>query len=522
MSNILYYYDPELAEHPIEWIEDYCRHYIGEKKGELIILDDFQKEVLRELFGWRQVGNPKYLKYSTVWLEMPRGNAKTTLAICIGAYLAFGVGIQSARVFLFAGSKDQSLESAFEPVKFMAESMNEEFDTGFLLYGTEIKDPHTDGKIKAMSADWRGGHSLVGSAYLVDEIHLHINGKLFGGIKSGSAKRTDCTPLKIICTTAGEQGTFGYEQHKYAQAIYDGTIENESYLVKIWSAGPQPKDDPDYYWRESTWKKANPGWAFLNHQEFKNLATEAKQSKVAEADFLRYNLNIWIGSASGFVPKYEWDQCNKGKVDLGDLEGERCFAGMYFMAPLDIVALSIFFPDQMLLKRWFWCPSQKLDDYIVTVPMFGEWEKAGYIRRIPGKAHDFEEPKAVIESLVDLLKIVSFEVRSRDVAWLNGLNVNETPINMWHMTHGQVSAPTRKLEEWVINNEINHQGHPICDYMVEKVAIVHKNDEIKIDPDKSTFNVSGPIADVLAIGGWMNQEEDEIKDPENYVISIDI
>jgi phage terminase large subunit-like protein len=516
-----YFYDEDLAEEPIHWIETYCRHYIGEKKGELLILEDFQKDILRNVFGWRHTNNPKYLKHSTLWLEIPRGNAKSTFAVAMGAYLAFGIGIQSARVFLFAGSKDQSLESAFEPVKYMAEMMNEEFDAGFLLYGTEIKDNTTDSKIKAMSADWRGGHSLVGSAYLVDEIHLHINGKLFGGIKSGSAKRTDCTPLKIICTTAGEQSTFGYEQHQYAKAVFDKVIEDESYLAYIFSAGEQPKDDADYYFREETWKKANPGWNFINQDEFRSMANQARRSQLFLNDFLRYNLNVWVGSASGFIPRHEWDQCNKGVIDTAELRGQPCHAGLYFMHVRDIIALTLFFPEQMVLKRWFWCPSVTLDDRSVVDPMWKAWAKDGYVRRVPGSAHDWTDPSDVINAIIDQFDLKSLEVRTREQAVINELAKHEAiPVNLWHMTHGQISAPTRKLEEWVINVEINHQGHPVSDYMMTRVAVVSRNDEIKIDPDKSTDNVSGPIADVLAIAGWMNAEP--VYEPEIVSIDIDI
>lgn len=514
-----YYYDEDLAEEPITWIETYCRHYIGEKKGQLLILEEFQKDILRNLFGWRHTKNPKYLKHSTLWLEIPRGNAKTTFAVAIGAYMAFGLGIQSARIFLFAASKDQGLESAFEPVKFMSEMMNEEFDAGFLLYGTEIKDTVTDSKIKAMSADWRGAHSLVGSGYLIDEIHLHINGKLFGGIKSGGAKRTDCTPLKIICTTSGEQGTFGYEQHLYAKAVFDGVIEDESYLVYIFSAGDQPKDDPEYYFREETHKKANPGWNFINHAEFMSMANQAQRSQLFLNDFLRYNLNVWVGSASGFIPKHEWDQCNKGKVDSDEILGQPCYGGLYFMHPRDIIALTLFFPGQMVLKRWFWCPESTLNDRAAVDPLWKSWLKDGYVKKVPGKAHDWEKPIEVIEAIINNFSLKSLEIRTREQSFINELTKYEAiPVNEWHMTHGQVSAPTRKLEEWVINGEINHQGHPVSDYMMSRVSIVNKNDEIKIDPDKSSDNVCGPIADILAIGGWMNKEVDYVP----QIVSIDL
>lgn len=503
-----YIYDSDYPEHAIWWIQKHCVHYIGEKKDQPFMLDRWQKDVINNLLGWRVASNPKYLKHSTLWLEVPRGNGKSTFATALGLYLAFGVGIDSAKVYCFASSKDQSLESVFLPAKYMSEHMNSEYGAGLSLYHNNVEDKETNSTFRLMSADWRGAHSLVGSAFIIDEIHLHTNSKLFDGIDSGAAKRTDCTPLKIICTTSGEQSTFGEEQHLYAKSVLDGTIPDESYLVYIFTAGEQPKDDPDYYFRPETQRKANPGFEFINQHEFAAKALRAERSKAFLANYLRYNLNVWVGSAQGFIPKHEWDRCNKGKVALTDLMDYECYAGLYFMHVRDLICMSLFFPELCVLKRWFWCPSEKLRDRIDGFSPFADWVDAGYIRKVPGNAHNFKEPAAVISELLKKLKIRSFEVKCREINFIEELNKTDLPVNTWSMTHNTISPPTTKLEELVLTEALNHEGNPVSDYMMGKVGVVLKDDQVKIHPDSSAEVVCGPIADVLAIGGWMDAEPD--------------
>lgn len=502
-----YYYNKALAEEPITWIETFCKHYIGEKKGQPLLLDDWQKDILRNLFGWRVVGNDKYFKHSTLWVEIPRGNGKSTFATAVGLYIAFGMGLNSSRVFCFASSKDQSLESVFKPAKYMAEVMNEDHEAGFKLYHSHVEDPETDSTFKLMSADWRGAHSLVGSAFIVDEIHLHIDGKLFGGITSGDAKRTDITPMTLIFTTAGEQDTFGHQQHEYAKAVLNGMVQDDSYLAYIWTAGEQPKDDPEYYFKESTWKVANPGMGFINKLKFSQKAKRAQNSKVYLNDYLRYNLNVWVGSASTFIPAYEWDQCNTGVVPWEELEGYQCYCGLYMMSVRDLIAMSLFFPAQGLLKRFFWCPRAKLEEREIVHPAFSQWINEGYIDVVEGDANDFVAPLAKIEELVAKYRIMAFEYKSREVYFIDRLQRFGVPINPYTLTVGKISAPTMKLEELVLNRELNHEGHPVSDYMMRKVAVISKGDDVKISPEKSAENVCGPIADVLAIAGWMNAED---------------
>src|SRR5262245_47950119 len=49
-----YWFDPETAERPIRFIEGYCRHHKGEWAGQPLILEEWQRFVRRQVFGWKR------------------------------------------------------------------------------------------------------------------------------------------------------------------------------------------------------------------------------------------------------------------------------------------------------------------------------------------------------------------------------------------------------------------------------------------------------------------------------------
>lgn len=87
---------PEPASHPpltdapsdgpkvIRWIERNCRYGEGDRFGQPVKLELFQKLFLIWLFELREDGSRRYRR---ALLEVPKGNGKTPLAAWIAAYL---------------------------------------------------------------------------------------------------------------------------------------------------------------------------------------------------------------------------------------------------------------------------------------------------------------------------------------------------------------------------------------------------------------------------------------------------
>ena len=49
-----YYFDKEAANKAISFIETFCSHTKGELAGKPLLLEEWQKKIVGDLFGWKQ------------------------------------------------------------------------------------------------------------------------------------------------------------------------------------------------------------------------------------------------------------------------------------------------------------------------------------------------------------------------------------------------------------------------------------------------------------------------------------
>ena len=49
-----FYFDKEAASKAIGFIETFCTHTKGELAGKPLLLEDWQKKIIGDLFGWKQ------------------------------------------------------------------------------------------------------------------------------------------------------------------------------------------------------------------------------------------------------------------------------------------------------------------------------------------------------------------------------------------------------------------------------------------------------------------------------------
>ena len=103
----MYYFDNEASFKAISFIETFITHTKGELTGSPFYLEDFQKEIVGNIFGWK---NKKtgFRKYRTVFIEVPRKNGKTTLASSIALYMLFADSERGAEIYAAAGDRNQA------------------------------------------------------------------------------------------------------------------------------------------------------------------------------------------------------------------------------------------------------------------------------------------------------------------------------------------------------------------------------------------------------------------------------
>ena len=101
-----FYFDKKAASKAVDFIELFCSHTKGELAGKALLLEDWQKKIIGDLFGWKQENG--FRKYRTCFIEIPRKNGKSTLCAAIGLYMLFADNERGSEVYSAAGDRAQA------------------------------------------------------------------------------------------------------------------------------------------------------------------------------------------------------------------------------------------------------------------------------------------------------------------------------------------------------------------------------------------------------------------------------
>jgi len=123
--------------------------------GKPIVLQDFQKEILRDIFQTKDKNGLR--RYNLAVLGMCKKNGKSTLASGIALYMLFA-DIPNAEVYSVAGDKDQA-KIIFQMTKKAIERNPILLDS-VKIYKDEIVVPSTNSIYKVLSADAPTLHGL--------------------------------------------------------------------------------------------------------------------------------------------------------------------------------------------------------------------------------------------------------------------------------------------------------------------------------------------------------------------------
>src|SRR3990170_4965456 len=99
------YFDERKGEGACSFIES-LRHTKGKWAGVPFILEPWQREIVREVFGRMNADGTR--QYRTVYIEIPRKNGKSELAAAMALKLLFADGEMGAEVYGAAFTRDQA------------------------------------------------------------------------------------------------------------------------------------------------------------------------------------------------------------------------------------------------------------------------------------------------------------------------------------------------------------------------------------------------------------------------------
>lgn len=514
----LYYYDKKAADSVVVFIEKYIRHVKGEMATHTIKLESWQKEdIIRPVFGIKRKSDG-LRRFRTVYLEIPRKNAKSTLGAALALYMLVGDGEPGAEVFSAAGDRDQAA-IIFGIARGMVEQ-EPELIKRCKPFQHSITHQGRD-KItrfyKVLSAEAKTKHGFNAHAIIFDELHTQPNRELWDVLTTSTGSRRQ--PLTFAITTAGyDKESICYEIHEYAQKVKSGVIRDDSFLPVVYSA---PMES-DIYLPE-TWKAANPGYGSIVKAEYiQEQVLKIKNQPSFESTFRRLHLNQWVGTAETWISDDDWMNCS----GVGVYEGE-CYGGLDLANVRDVAALVLYWPGSHSVLPFFWVPSEVVTDRSRREGVnYDVWVSDGLVKVTPGNAIDHRIIEEDMRGMFDKydIKSVAYD-RWGAVEIVRNLLEDGFPLDQYGQGYASMSAPTKELEKLVVSGELRHDGNPVLRWMASNILIEQDPAaNIKINKKKSREKVDGMVALVMAIGGSMTSEPEKRSryedDPELDVIQL--
>src|SRR4030095_9581704 len=151
-----FWFDRKAADLAVTFFEKLLHHSKGEWAGEFFVLQEWQRELLRELFGWKRSDGTR--KYRRAYIEVPRKNGKSTLSAGLALFLLFADNEPGAEVYCAAADRDQA-RIVFEQAKSMVES-----SPALTKYSKSFRNsiivPRASSSYKVLSADAYTKHGL--------------------------------------------------------------------------------------------------------------------------------------------------------------------------------------------------------------------------------------------------------------------------------------------------------------------------------------------------------------------------
>lgn len=480
-------------------------HVKGRFAGKPLNPDPWQTVyILAPTFGWVRWDDDAedYVRIiTTLYVDLPRKNGKTTLASGIGIYLTAADREPGAQVLACATTKDQA-RFAFDPIRQLAESSPNIKPYLKALKG-RITHPRSGSYFQPVAnvGDAQHGADLHGA--IVDELHLHKTTELIEAIETGTGSRTQ--PLIVFITTAdsGKRNTPYDAKRTRIEQLERGALKDPSTYGVVW--GVSEKDDP---FSEETWKKANPGYGVSPTRRYlRERAEKAKDSPVELASFQRLHLGIRTKQVSRYIRMDVWDR-NASMVDELSLAGRRAFGGLDLGNVSDITAWCLLFPDEDKTSHYsalwrLWIPENKVADLDArTADNASAWVKAGLIKTTPGDTTDYEFIEAQIKRDLERFDVteVAYDPWNSSQTVTNLTNAGAPMVEV-RQGFASLSPPLKELQKILLQGSpedprLRHGGNPAVRWMMDNLAVV-EDPSGNVKPDKG--NAADKIDAIAAL-----------------------
>ena len=484
------------AEKVIAFIENWC--YIPEGKyiGNLVELENWQKEFIRDTYadGIRRS-----------YLSIARKNGKTTLiAFLVIAHLIGPAKIRNSQIISGAQSEPQAA----------------------LIYNTCCKILRLNPELDCLYNIRQSPKSITGLSHNVE-------------YKPLAAKASTAFGLSPVVAILDEVGQVRGEQNEFVTAITtsQGAYENplliaistqaatDSDLFSIWIDYAKKKmsntiachvhaSDPDCdILDEEQWKKANPGLGTIRSlEDLEEAANTVHDTGVGESDFRNLFLNQRVERFDPYVSRDAWKKCSGPVNDRDDIVW---YAGLDLSATQDLTAY----------VRVGWQIDENGQSKVHCIPRFflpadgirekarkdrspyTKWVKEGYLELIPGAVVDYKSIAKIIIDDIDSGKVskIGFDRWGighfwRDMVSVGAKEHHQEQFREIGQGYYSMSPALRRLDEVIYKKQLRHADNPV-------LKMCAQNSVVQTDPAgnrklikvSSNRRIDGMVALAMAV-----------------------
>jgi Phage terminase-like protein, large subunit len=500
-----YYFDWHEADRRVDFIETFCRYPEGPKAGELMQLDQWQKEeIIYPAFGWKEK-ETGLRRYRTVFLAIPRKNAKTTLTAAIALSILFQDGEEAAQLYAAAGETFQA-GIIYKALSYMVEA-DTRLSRRSEVYRNELRYPEKRSFAKVLSADARSKHGFNAHAVMFDELHTQPNRELWDVLTSSMLSRSQ--PIVFVMTTAGvDTNSLCYEYWQYARDVRDGVVVDDRFLPIVYEADPQ--DD----WHDpNVWKKANPGLgSILSEKNFRIEYEKACQMPSYINTFLNLHLNIWTQASERWITDDDWMKC-ADQFTMDQVKDLPCWAGLDLASTRDLNAFAVLWvdeaTDQKYLNVWHFVNREAATNKKLTSGVdYISFKNEGSLHITEGNTTDHRY-------IFEFIRNFSEENDLRELAFdrhLSGYIVSElaecgVDVKPFGQGYTSMSFPTKQFEVELLSRRITHDGQRCLRWQMGNVVLERSPaDDVKVTKKKSKPHqkVDGVVASIMALGQYLD------------------
>lgn len=459
-----------------------------------ITLEPWQVFILTTIFGW--VKRDGRRRFRRAYIEVPRGNAKSTLSSAVGLYMLTADGEGGAECYSLATTRDQARIVFGDAQQMARKSPGFRTRYGVTVGAHNIHVLNAAAKFEALSAEGSTLDGLNIHFGCIDELHAHKTRTVYDVVETGTGKR-DNSLLWVITTAGSDRAGICYEARTFVTRVLGGQVEDASQFGIIYGL-----DDGDDWGTEDALVKANPNWGISVRPEvILPLQAKALQLPSATNNFRTKHCNDWVSVDTAWMDIRAWERCVDSHLRPENFEGQPCWIGIDLASKVDIASMALLFEreGQVVAFVRHFLPEDTV--FAAANSQYQGWMHAGRLLATPGNVTDF----GLIEAeLLDTaarfeIKAVAFDpfqatqFSTRMLAeGLPMIEVRPTVLNF--------SEPMKQLEALVLQGKWAFDGDPVLTWMVSNV-VCHRDAKDNIYPRKERpeNKIDGVIAVLMAL-----------------------